>query len=305
MRCSSFFSVRNSRNVIEYWRMQKIVTTFLLLGAMISQAAMVEYKDMPDEVAEALVYSADFNTEFPDVNDLHLNLRGNKEGVACVGVDKGYENFWQEGIEHNGAARSNSFTVSLDIRELAGQQEAALLSMYSFGMNRTRGLLLCIGRRNTLELVCNGFTNTTTSGRRARITIGNIDELIAERKTISIVYNGSANTITVYVDAEALDKKIKLRYDGKPASKQYTVLQFGGCYGGGCSLKRGQIDNLSIWNIALSEDQVASIVQGRVSPMVWQVLAAGGGLLVFALQALLFYMAGRRSVLRKTQPLGE
>lgn len=282
--------------------MSRFIFSFIVLGAAICQAAMVEYEKLPEELEESVVYYSTFNDELPDLDDIGLRLAVSEDSTACVGDAKGYRLCWVDGLERRDVMRGNEFTVSFDLHAIQGRKGSVLLSLYTKGYAWNSGLLLRIGKKNTLELICSKFGNASNSERNARITLGRIDELVAEHKTITLVYRGKENQVCTYVDGEPSKKSIRLKYHDKPASKQLASLQFGSQYGGGGEMSRAEIDNLCIWNKALDDEQVDSIVQGKVSPVVWQVLAAVGGVLVFALQALLFYMAGRRSALRKTQP---
>lgn len=260
---------------------------------------MVPYDKLPEELEESVVYYSTFDDELPDVDDIGLRMPVSADSTGCVGIDKGCRLSWADGLAHKKVMRGNEFTVSFDLHAIQGKRGAVLLSLYTEGHAWNSGLLLHIGKKNTLELLCTKFSNASNNERNAKITLGKMEELAAEHKTITLVYRGKENRVCTYVDGEPSKKSIRLKYNDKPASKQLASLQFGSQYGGGGELHRAEIDNLCIWNKALDDEQVAAIVQSSIPPVVWQVLAAVGGLLVFALQALLFFMLGRRSALKK------
>ena len=45
--------------------MGRFIFSFLVLGAAICQAAMVEYEKLPEELEESVVYYSTFNDELP------------------------------------------------------------------------------------------------------------------------------------------------------------------------------------------------------------------------------------------------
>lgn len=279
--------------------MAKYLILLMMMFGVCSQAATIDMmEDASEELEEDMVYWSDFSTPHAALNDMGLRFPCQDKGGARIGYEKGYSATWVEGIERRPACRSEAFTVSFDLHELDSAVGSCLLSMYTAGGNRGRGLLLCIGKHRNLELVCHKFTDTQNLGMRDRINLGKIEELVAGKKTITIVYNGATNTIRAYVDGEPKGKIIKLRYDGAPARKQLCAFQFGAHYGGGAWLKRATIDNLCFWRAALTDEQVADTVKGSIPPVVWKVLTALGGLLLFAAQAAGFYLLGRRASTR-------
>lgn len=279
--------------------MKKIVMMFLALGAAICQAESIPLHEMDSRLQDNMVYCSSYDSDVADLNDIGLYLPAGENSATCIGVDKGYRISWMDGLEKKEAMRGNGFTVSFDLHELKGDESGVLLSLYTPGYSWGNGLLLRIGRKKTLELLCRNFGNATNNGRKARIELGRIHELTATHKTITVVYDGEQNEVRAYVDGTPTKKSIHLKYNDKPAVRQLAAMQFGSLYGGGCDLRRGTIDNLCIWNEALSDKQVASLVKNGIPPMVWDILAGLGALLLFVAQAALFYAAGRRSALKR------
>lgn len=278
--------------------MKRYLLLLLVLCAGCCQAATIDMKEAPESIRESIIYWSDFSQKQAVVNEMGLPIRCEGDGVARVGYDKGCHGTWCDRIGRHPSCRSQSFSVSFDLLELEGNVDSCLLSMYTEGANRNRGLILSIGKHRNLELVCHKFTNTENLGTRGKIILGKIDALTADKKTITVVYNGDANTIRAYVDGEPVGKRIKLRYDGASAKKQLYAVQLGSYYGGGAYLKRSAIDNLCFWSTALTDEQVAETVQGGIPPVVWKVLTVLGGLLLFAAQAAGFYLLGRRASTR-------
>lgn len=261
--------------------MKKIFGWIMLLGAAVGQAATIDMRQAPDDVLESIVYWADFESEEPEVNDLGLGLIPYlEEGVTRIGSDEGYSIRWRDGLWNHPVCKSGAYTLSFDVHELKGETGRALMSLYTAGGSRENGLIFKVGKRGTLELVCNGFSNATKHERRNKISLGKMSEL-AQGKTITIVYDGDQKTICAYVNGKRLEKTIKLKYAGATPQKDIHSMQFGGYYGAAHAVRRAKLDNVCIWNEALTDEQVASIVEGYISPVVfWSLVSAGGVLLL-------------------------
>ncbi len=272
----------------------------MLACGLCSHAVTIDMSEAPDNLTEELIYYSDFDTGEADVNEIYIHLPCHAQsGTARMGTAEGYGEYWRDDIKGNGNCQSKSYTLSFDLHELKGRDGACMLSMYTDGQNREKGLYLQMGKKDTLYLVCDSFCNSVTQGSRARINLGKIPDLLVETSTITVVIDGERNEIRAYVDGEPLKRRIKLKYQGNTPRKQLCVMQFCGFYGGGCGVSRCSIDNMCIWKCALTDEQVSQLTRGCNSFVINCILLATSGFMVVFLLVGIGYVLGRRSVRRE------
>ncbi|MCQ2364946.1 MAG: hypothetical protein MJ051_05280 [Akkermansia sp.] len=204
---------------------------------------------MPDalkDASSALVYANDFNgSATPIVNTVGIPAitlnSDNATGIVGSVATQPWANM--SGI-------NTSFTISMDLVSFTGNNWADVVSIHatsnmSIEQNDSGDMYLYVGDNFAGSTVSNGF-----------VCLGSVDSLIG--KSLTVVMDAVNKEVVAYVDNNQVGI-VTLPYEAEAQVGAVDGLQFGSGWGGGHGANEVVIDNLYIWNKALTANEVASI----------------------------------------------
>lgn len=243
--------------------MKKTIIALLSLGGLAS-AAITDGLQWAESFGDGYSKAATFNMN----NAFHV-----ADGVGVAGGTYADSRVWTtntktpavigNGTEENPefpakALFTNAFTFSLKLVDFNANNWTDALSLYTNGTTS--------GTNNSLQLQKNAsgemmiytekFTGSNVADDASNINLGKVDNL--EGKQITLTFSG--NTLTAYVDGVANSDTVTFTYDdGVTPSTALTGFQFGAAFGGGRVSNSVTVDNIAVWNRALSAAEVASL----------------------------------------------
>ena len=256
--------------------------------ALMALAGVAAAKSVDCSSYEGLGLSSDIFVAY-DFSTNTANMGGGLTGNVIV--DNGVATFSQSA---NGYANASSpyassttigsangdFSITMDLVDL-GACDAwdCLLSVYSStskGEGYNNSLVLHVNSNN--ELVwssSNGgeasFANNAAynlgTGIYASSTEG---ETHASGQTLTLVQDSTAHTLTLYVDSEQVAQATNWE------AAQIKMINFGCIPGGTKAVNDAKIDNMAIWNTALTADQVKALVVPEPTTATLSLLALCG-----------------------------
>lgn len=258
---------------------------FLLLSSPLL-AASKAFHDLPSQLQMKATYASTFtHGEDEEVaeSDLGVNQDEAEKDSYCFGLRVNRKS-WVTDFDKK-AHVTDSFTISFDALEIEGENDQTLLSIYTPGCKWDNALRLIIGKKNNLELRCKNFADSTIFGKKSRRNICPLAEI--RGKTITITYNGGKNTVCVYCNGQKVGKSMRLTYKpGVTPRKIIKELTWSETLGGGSKIEYFCIDNLYFWPQALSEKEVAEIIQPEYRYLWWVIGGSCGA--VFLLGGCIF-----------------
>ncbi|MGN0864945.1 MAG: LamG-like jellyroll fold domain-containing protein [Akkermansia sp.] len=161
------------------------------------------------------------------------------------------------------AFSGTSFTVSFDLLSVTtGSGWKAIVALYSHGATDD-GYKYCMnirgGEKESDSIVLStkdsdpkieGFDGSTTAKSINTGIAGNVGEL---GKTLTLVSDGAESLLTLYIDGKQVGQISEWK------SQQVTGIQFGGIAGNSYNVSSATLDNLHIWDRALTESEVKSL----------------------------------------------
>ena len=260
--------------------MKKALITILLLATSQLFAATKDFSDIPGYLLDKVLFASSFKQgQAPEIEDIYLELGdGQKNNTLSLGQKCSQKAAVRDGLE-NGPYRSEACTVSFDLLEVEGESEQVVWALYSPGMSFDKGLRIIIGRRNSLILECNQFTHTSLEGRRARRNLGKTVDLSG--KTLTVVYDGSKDTIRAYVNGKPAGKAMRLTRSGTiNPNRLVGKMTWGNNFGGHANIERITIDNVYYWNSALKDEEIQQLLKFEMTPLYWGIAGGAAGLLL-------------------------
>lgn len=275
------------------------LSLILLTALGTAQALSYRYDTLPSELKSDIRYGYSWKAAEAQNRAIEFFFRNPVEGRICIGHHRDYGITWNDGLHNLPEMQDEAFTLSFDLHELSTRAAGSMISIYTPGTRCQEGLHVHVTERGFLHISSRKFSNSSTSEYKARINLGEVEELLD--KTITLVYNGEQNTICAYVDGTPAEKNIKLRYNDAEPNKRIYAMQWGGCYGGGPSIEKAELNNIYIWNRALTEEEVCRIVEGKLTPSQWKLIYICGGILLTLLVAAGGFLAWKIQKNRKEQ----
>lgn len=161
-----------------------------------------------------------------------------------------------------GGKFSDAFTFSFKLVDLDAAAWADALSLYSNGTTSGTNNSIQIQKNNSGELMVytEKFSGSNVADDASNINLGTLDSL--EGKTLTLVFDatGATNTLTAYVDGVANADTVTFTYaEGATPSTALTGFQFGSAFGGGRASNSVTVDDIVLWNRALTAEEVASL----------------------------------------------
>ena len=258
--------------------MKKTIITLMALSG-VAGAASVDcsmYEELG--VSENLLGAYDFSSSSATKGTLNYSESFTVEnGVAVLGEGKNcpWANYMNLGPD---------WTISFDVLSLGSTNDAwsNILTMYSntdnVGGGYKHSMVIGLDNQHQVQVSSsNGEETSFNGGEAVNMKTGIYDDgatgnvAKANGQTITLVQDSSANTLTLYVDG--VQTQQATGWD--PAS--IVGMQFGkGFAYGRDPLEDATIDNLAIWNTALSKDMVESLIVPEPATATLSLLALAG-----------------------------
>ena len=198
-------------------------------------------------------------------------------GVAVLGNGKGTP--WSNSVSI-GAASGGDFTLSLDLVDLGTNSTWGCIfigySSTSTGGGYNNSLTLQVNSNNELVWSTSNGGEDSFAGNAAYnlgtgiYTGDTAGKTHAEGQTLTLVQDSTAKTLTLYVDGEQVAQATNW------TSAQMKAINFGCIFGGKKPIDDAKIDNVAIWNTALSAEQVKSLIVPEPTTATLSLLALAG-----------------------------
>lgn len=228
----------------------------LLTGLAHAKSGLPEH--LPQELKENLICA--FSQKSKDATIRKIDLKPHTGRGEVINIGSKHRNqaaSWN--LEKNyPQLRSESITISFDLHGIDVAQDCTLISVYTPDCSFDNGLRIYPEERGRLAVSCHNFAQCQEISGDARIPLGRITELIG--KTITVVYHGSGRSLSAYIDGEKIPISVTLTPKPGTYPTQYIHgIVLGNNLGGYRDANSFQIDNLYIWNKALTDSEVAQI----------------------------------------------
>ena len=229
--------------------MKKTIIGLLALGGFASAA-----------ITDGLQWAESFGDGYSQAATFTLkNAFYVENGVGVAGGSHTDSRVW---TTNTGGKFTNAFTFSFKLVDFDSANWNDALSMYSNGTTN--------GTNNSIQLQQNGsgelmvytdkFTGSNVADNASNINLGSVASLKGKVLTLVFDATGTSNTLTAYVDGVANSDIITFTYaEGVTASTALTGFQFGAAFGGSRASDSVTLDDIAVWNRALSAAEVASL----------------------------------------------
>jgi MYXO-CTERM domain-containing protein len=182
-----------------------------------------------------------------------------ENGVGVAGGDHTDSRVW---TTNTGGKFTNAFTFSFKMVDLDAAAWADAVSIYTNGTTSgtNNSLQLQKDASGNLMMYTENFTSSNVAGDDSNINLGSVDSLKGKVLTLVLDATGSSNTLTAYVGGTALTDTVTFTYaDGVTASTALTGFQFGAAFGDQRASTSVTVDDIAVWNRALTAEEVATL----------------------------------------------
>ena len=250
----------------------------MALAGVVS-AASVDYTSYESLGLKSDLYAAyDFSKGTANLGGAEINDSFTVEdGIAVLGNGKGTP--WSNAITI-GAAEGGDFTISMDLVSYGPSDNWGCLfigySSTSTGNGYNTSLTLHVNSNKELIWSSSSGGESSFAGNSAYnlstgiYTSDTANKTHADGQTLTLVQDSTEKTLTLYVDGEQIAQATNWK------SAQMKAINFGCLFGGGKKIGSAQIDNLAIWNTALSAEQVKSLIVPEPTTATLSLLALAG-----------------------------
>lgn len=182
-----------------------------------------------------------------------------ENGVGVAGGDYKDSRVW---TTNTGGKFSDAFTFSFKLVDLDANNWTDALSLYTNGATSGTNYSIQLQKSNSgnLMVYTENFSGSNVGGDASNINLGNLDSL--KGKTLTLVFDatGATNTLTAYVNGVANTDTVTFTYaEGATPSTALTGFQFGAAFGGDRVSNSVTVDDIVLWNRALTAEEVASL----------------------------------------------
>ena len=243
--------------------MKKTFVTLLALSAVASAA-----------ITDGLQWAESFGDGYSKASSFTLNNAFYTEnGVGVAGGDHADSRVWTTNL--SGGNFTNAFTFSFQLVDFDAANWTDALALYTNGERSGTNHSLQLQKNGSGELMIytENFAGSNVGGDASNINLGSIASLKGQQITLTL----SDNVLTAYVGGSALTDTITFTYaEGVTPSTALTGFQFGAAFGGSRASHSVTVDNIGVWNRALSAEEVASLPIPEPTTAALSLLALAG-----------------------------
>lgn len=212
------------------------------------------------DITDGLQWAESFGDGYSLTSTFNKNNAFHVEnGVGIAGGSYTDSRVW---TTNTGGKFTNAFTFSFKLVNLDAAAWTDALSLYTNGT--------VSGTDNSIQLQKNGsgelmvytdkFTGSNVADDASNINLGKIDSLKGQVLTLVFDATGASNTLTAYVGGTALTDTVTFTYaEGVTASTALTGFQFGAAFGNQRVSNSVTVDDIAVWNRALTAEEVATL----------------------------------------------
>ncbi len=241
------------------------ITSLLAAGTLCANAESLDYSEYSEAQRNGLLAVWSFSSSAsPDLNTIGFGAPDgfgyDALGFGTISSSTGTP--WK--VNATNFADGN-FTISLDVNYIGVKNWETLLDLSSTGSN---------GDANTIQLGMNNFTGELMlfNGVAEKATYGGVQnggnlgtglyyQTTLNWATVTIVSNASENCLSLYVNGvETASWSGDAWTAGEDSSLALKGIQIGAVLGGTRKIDNVQIDNIALWNTALSASEVNALI---------------------------------------------
>ena len=251
--------------------MKKTLFALFALGSVASAA-----------LTDGLQWAQSFGDGFDQEATFTINNAFHVEnGVGVAGGEYDDSRIWTTNL--SGGNFIYEFTFSFKLVDFDAANWTNALAMYTHGekSGTNHSLQLQKNANSQLMIYTENFTGSNVADDASNINLGKIDDLKGKQITLTLsatkTETGTTPSLTAYVDGIALADTITFTYaEGATPSTALTGFQFGAAFGGSRVSNSVTVDNIGVWNRALSAEEVASLPIPEPTTAALSLLALAG-----------------------------
>ncbi len=229
--------------------MKKTIITLLALAGVAS-ADITDGLQWAESFGDGYSQAATFGYK----NAFHVS-----SGVGIAGGEYTDSRVW---TTNTNGKFSNAFTFSFKLVDFDANNWTDALSLYSNGTTSGTNNSIQLQKNNSgdLYVYTDKFTGSNVADDDSNIKLGSVDSLKGQVLTLVFDATGETNTLTAYVGGVALTETVTFTYaDDVTASTALTGFQFGAAFGGDRVSNSVTVDDIAVWNRALTAAEVATL----------------------------------------------
>ena len=242
------------------------ITSLLAAGTLCANAESLDYSEYSEAQRNGLLAVWSFSSSAsPDLNTIGFGA-ANGFGYDALGFGTILESVgtpWKKNMTN---FADGNFTISLDVNYIGVKKWQTLLDLSSTGNDGDANTIQLGMNNDTGELMLfNGVGGTATYGGVQNV--GNLGtglyyQTTLNWATVTIVSNASENCLSLYVNGvEAGSWSGDAWTAGEDSSLALKGIQIGAVLGNGHrKIYDVQIDNIALWNTALSASEVNALI---------------------------------------------
>lgn len=212
------------------------------------------------DITDGLQWAESFGDGYSQAATFGLNNAFHVEnGVGIAGGDYANSRVYST---TTGGKFTNAFTFSMKLVDFDADAWLDALSLYTNGTTHGTNNSIQLQKNSSGELMVytEQFTGSNVVEDASNINLGSIDSLKGKVLTLVFDATGSSNTLTAYVDGTVFTDIVTFTYaDDVTASTALTGFQFGTAFGGQRTSKSVTVDDIALWNRALTAEEVATL----------------------------------------------
>ncbi len=246
-------------------------TSKCFLSTLIAAAAMSvgAWAGVRDVVSDGLQWAESFGDGYTQTATFgYTNAFHVENGVGVAGGSYANSRVW---TTNTGGKFTNAFTFSFELVDFDAANWTDALSLYTNGTKSGTNNSLQLQKNSNGELMVytENFTGSNVKDDASNINLGSIDALKGKVITLSFDATGANNTLTAYVDGVKNTDIVTFTYaDDVTPSTALTGFQFGAAFGGSRVSNSVTVDNIAVWNVALSQANVLKAA-GKWAGLTW------------------------------------
>lgn len=212
------------------------------------------------DITDGLQWAESFGDGYSLTSTFNYNNAFHVEnGVGIAGGDYAGSRVW---TTSTGGKFTNAFTFSMKLVDFDAANWTDALALYTNGTTFGTNNSLQLQKNASGELMAytENFTGSNVTEDASNINLGKVDSLKGKVLTLVFDATGATNTLTAYVDGTALTDIVTFTYaEGATASTALTGFQFGTAFGSQRTSNSVTVDDIAVWNRALTAEEVATL----------------------------------------------